>query len=324
MIACRALAAASALVMAGGCALVAEQPVEPAVRNEVPAAIKAAVTRPVRRTGDDRPETYLVQRGDTLFSIALDFGFDYRDVAFWNGLSDPSRILAGQVLRLRPAEVQPITPVQVKPVAGPGAIAVESLGSSVAPIGNTSSPAALAVAPSSGVVVLAEPRAVTLAYSAAALTRLGKAAAEDPSRTPSGEAAAAKAPSPANTADDESVEWSWPVRGDLLYRFGDAGRPKGIGIGGRLGQPVGAAAPGRVVYSGTGLRGYGKLVILKHNDTYLSVYAHNSAIFVKEGDVVQRGQKIAGLGDTDATQVGLHFEMRRFGRPIDPVGRLPP
>lgn len=324
MISCRALAAASALVMAGGCAVVAEQPVEPAARNDPATAVKATVARPVRRTGDDRPETYLVQRGDTLFSIALDFGFDYRELASWNGLSDPSRILAGQVLRLRPAEVPPIAAVQVKPVADPGAIAVESLGSSAAPLANTPSPATSAVAPSSGVVVLAEPRAVTLAYSPAALARLGRATTEDSRKTPQGADATARPSASADAADDESLEWTWPVRGDLLYRFGDAGRPKGIGIGGRPGQPVGAAAPGRVVYSGTGLRGYGKLVIVKHNDTYLSVYAHNSAIFVKEGDVVQRGQKIAGLGDTDAAQVGLHFEMRRFGRPIDPVGRLPP
>jgi lipoprotein NlpD len=180
------------------------------------------------------------------------------------------------------------------------------------------------VAPAPGVVVLAEPRAVTLAYSPAALARLGRATTEDPRKTSPGADATARPSASADAADDESLEWTWPVRGDLLYRFGDAGRPKGIGIGGRPGQPVGAAAPGRVVYSGAGLRGYGKLVIVKHNDTYLSVYAHNSAIFVKEGDVVQRGQKIAGLGDTDAAQVGLHFEMRRFGRPVDPVGRLPP
>jgi lipoprotein NlpD len=123
--------------------------------------------------------------------------------------------------------------------------------------------------------------------------------------------------------DDEALEWTWPVRGDLLYRFGDSGRLKGVGIGGRVGQPVAAAASGRVVYAGSGLRGYGRMVIVKHNETYLSVYAHNSALLVKEGDGVKRGQKIAEMGDSDAPRVGLHFEVRRFGRPIDPLGRLP-
>jgi len=124
-------------------------------------------------------------------------------------------------------------------------------------------------------------------------------------------------------ADDDSIDWSWPVRGDLLYRFGESGRLKGVGIGGRAGQPISAAAGGRVVYSGSGLRGYGRLVIVKHNETYLSVYAHNSALAVKEGDLVKRGQKIAEMGDSDATRVGLHFEIRRFGKPLDPLGRLP-
>jgi lipoprotein NlpD len=124
-------------------------------------------------------------------------------------------------------------------------------------------------------------------------------------------------------AEDDSIDWSWPVRGDLLYRFGESGRLKGVGIAGRSGQPIAAAAAGRVVYSGSGLRGYGRLVIVKHNETYLSVYAHNSALAVKEGDVVKRGQKIAEMGDSDATRVGLHFEIRRFGKPLDPLGRLP-
>jgi lipoprotein NlpD len=141
-------------------------------------------------------------------------------------------------------------------------------------------------------------------------------------------APAAGAPGPAlpdrqSPEDDEALDWAWPVRGDVIYRFGDTGRLKGIGIGGRMGQPVSAAAAGKVVYSGTGLRGYGRLVIVKHNETYLSVYAHNSLLAVKEGDAVKRGQRIADMGDTDTSRVSLHFEVRRFGKPIDPLGRLP-
>jgi lipoprotein NlpD len=123
--------------------------------------------------------------------------------------------------------------------------------------------------------------------------------------------------------DDDHLDWVWPAKGDLVYRFGESGKLKGVGIGGKNGQPVFAAAPGKVVYSGSGLRGYGKLVIIKHNDMFLSVYAHNSKILVKEGETVKRGQRIADMGDTDASRVALHFEIRRFGKPVDPVTQLP-
>jgi lipoprotein NlpD len=98
---------------------------------------------------------------------------------------------------------------------------------------------------------------------------------------------------------------------------------KGIAIAGKLGQPVLASAPGRVIFSGTGIRGFGKLIVIKHNNTYLSVYAHNSELVVKEGQNVTKGQKIAEMGNSDADQVKLHFEIRRFGKPIDPLKLLP-
>ncbi|MEP7246538.1 MAG: peptidoglycan DD-metalloendopeptidase family protein, partial [Gammaproteobacteria bacterium] len=123
--------------------------------------------------------------------------------------------------------------------------------------------------------------------------------------------------------DPDHPNWIWPAKGELIYRFGDSGKLKGVGISGKAGQPVLAAAAGKVVYSGSGLRGYGKLVIIKHSDTFLSVYAHNNEILVKEGDRVKRGQRIAEMGDTDANRVALHFEIRRFGKPVDPVAQLP-
>ena len=172
------------------------------------------------------------------------------------------------------------------------------------------------------------PKALTVDYSDQAWAQLGGTEPSPSARAPErSAAAAAKAPVPAAerdgaTADDEALPWAWPAKGDVLYRFGEAGRLKGIGIGGKAGQAVAAAADGKVVYSGTGLRGYGRLVIVKHNDTYISVYAHNSVLAVKEGDVVRRGQKIAEMGDSDASRVTLHFEVRRFGKPIDPMTRL--
>jgi lipoprotein NlpD len=130
-------------------------------------------------------------------------------------------------------------------------------------------------------------------------------------------------PSAPPPVGDLARGWVWPARGTLIHPFNSGANPKGIAIAGEAGQPVFAAAPGKVVYSGSGLRGYGKLIIIKHDDTFLSVYAHNRELLVKEGQRVAQGQKIAEMGNTDAERVGLHFEIRRQGRPVDPLQYLP-
>ena len=119
------------------------------------------------------------------------------------------------------------------------------------------------------------------------------------------------------------MTWAWPAAGSVLAGF-EEGRSKGLAIGGKAGDPVLAAADGRVVYAGSGLRGYGNLVIVKHNATFLSAYAHNQALLVKEDQLVRRGQRIAEMGSSDAERVQLHFEIRRQGRPVDPARMLPP
>jgi lipoprotein NlpD len=126
----------------------------------------------------------------------------------------------------------------------------------------------------------------------------------------------APAPSPS------VARWSWPAKGAVIGRFGGSGG-KGIDIGGRAGAPVKASAAGRVVYSGSGLRGYGKLIIIKHNERYLSAYAHNKKLHAKEGDKVQSGQRIAEMGQSDTDRIKLHFEIRRDGKPVDPLKHLP-
>ena len=132
------------------------------------------------------------------------------------------------------------------------------------------------------------------------------------------------APSPATAGDPDRLDWAWPTKGKIIAGFSDTANLKGIDIAGSAGQAIHASAPGRVVYAGNGLRGYGKLIIIKHNATYLSAYAHNREILVKEGQQVTRGQKIAEMGNTDADQVKLHFEIRRQGKPMDPAKYLPP
>ena len=135
---------------------------------------------------------------------------------------------------------------------------------------------------------------------------------------------AASTPPAATGADPDGLDWAWPTKGKIIAGFSDTANLKGIDIAGTAGQAIHASAPGRVVYAGNGLRGYGKLIIIKHNATYLSAYAHNREILVKEGQQVTRGQKIAEMGNTDADQVKLHFEIRRQGKPMDPAKYLPP
>jgi lipoprotein NlpD len=128
---------------------------------------------------------------------------------------------------------------------------------------------------------------------------------------------------PAVREGDDEITWAWPAAGAVTTVFDDT-RYKGVAIAGKAGDPVVAAADGRVVYAGSGLRGYGNLVIVKHNNTYLTAYAHNQTLLVKEEQLVRRGQKIAEMGSTDAERVQLHFEVRRQGKPVDPAKVLPP
>jgi lipoprotein NlpD len=125
----------------------------------------------------------------------------------------------------------------------------------------------------------------------------------------------------APSAAEDAISFQWPARGNLISGF-DESKNKGLDIGGKVGDPVTAAADGRVVYAGAGLRGYGNLIILKHNNTYLTAYAHNQTLLVKEDQVIKRGQKIAEMGNSDADQVKLHFEIRRQGKPVDPAKYL--
>jgi lipoprotein NlpD len=134
-------------------------------------------------------------------------------------------------------------------------------------------------------------------------------------------AATAATPLPTPSAAEDAISFQWPARGNLISGF-DESKNKGLDIAGKVGDPVMAAADGRVVYAGAGLRGYGNLIILKHNNTYLTAYAHNQTLLVKEDQVIKRGQKIAEMGNSDADQVKLHFEIRRQGKPVDPAKYL--
>jgi len=320
---------AVALVLAlAGCVASRPAPVED--RGRAPAAAKPAPAEAAAPAASASADTYVVKRGDTLYSIALDNGVDWRELAGWNQITDPSRLQAGQVLRVRP----PPGPdgVTVSPVVQAPAVAARPLGAD-APA--TATPAA----PAGG--LRTEPKGVRLPYSdenLAAVQRndTARVAVAPKPEAPPGVAAIKPEPPPAAKPEvppaaaakpepdgaDERVDWTWPAAGKLVATFNGASN-KGIDIAGRAGDPVNASAPGKVVYSGEGIPAYGKLVIIRHNGTYLSAYAHNSQILVKEGQTVAKGQKIAEVGSSGSESPRLHFEIRRLGKPVDPLQYLP-
>jgi lipoprotein NlpD len=268
-----------------------------------------------------KPESYTVKRGDTLYSIALDNGLDYRELAAWNNISDPAVLKPGFVLRLRPttqpearAQSQAEASVQVQPIVAPGALEPRPLGSEQR---GAAEPSRAAVEPREAGELKTGPKATKLPYSEENLALLLRQSPQKPEPKIDVPGPAAGA-----AAESDGVDWMWPASGRVLASF-SKGTNKGVDILGKVGDPVFASASGRVVYSGAGLRGYGKLIIIKHNETYLSAYAHNSNLLVKEGQSVARGQKIAEIGNTDSPQVKLHFEIRRLGEPVDPLKFLP-
>ena len=227
---------------------------------------------------------YIVKPGDTLIRIGLDTGQNWKDLVRWNNLENPNVIEVGQSLR----------------VVAPG----------VDPSAATSRPVA---------TTRAETRPLDPARAGASAP-----AASAPIAT-AGTSALTPTPAPAPTAReaDDDITWSWPAAAPVATPFDEA-RSKGLVFRGKAGDPVLAAADGRVVYAGSGLRGYGNLVILKHSPTYLTAYAHNQTLLVKEDQSVRKGQKIAEMGSTDTDRVKLHFEIRRQGKPVDPTRYLPP
>lgn len=305
----KALLVALALFMLAGCEapgfapigeLVKPKPATPAKTVSKPVANAVPPTAPsgVARTGE-----VVVQKGDTLFAIAFENGLDYRDLAFWNNLPSPDVIQVGQILRLTPPAVlsDKSKDIETLPLRDAGQPLVKNIKE--APL-------------------LTEPRAQRLPYTEANWAMLTGKTQDAPTAAEAPQSSAAP-PSTTVAPDQEAdEEWRWPAEGSLIGRFGEGGG-KGINIAGEKQSPVFSSAPGKVVYSGSGLRGYGKMVIVKHPGEYLTAYAHNHAILVKEGQWVKSGQKIAEMGDTESDRVKLHFEIRQYGKPVDPLKILP-
>jgi lipoprotein NlpD len=235
---------------------------------------------------------YVVRRSDTLFSIAFRYGWDWKALAERNQIPAPYTIHPGQTIRFDGRSNSTSTAVVSTPVVAPSAPSVVATTPDTAPSGSFKK----TVIPASGAPV------------------------------------AVVAPTPQNPTAPASVQaggrsptgWAWPSSGTLIGKFSSNGSlNKGIDIAGDLGQPVLAASDGSVVYAGSGLRGYGELVIIKHSDTYVSAYGHNRRLLVREGQQVKVGQTIAEMGSTGTDRVKLHFEIRRQGKPVDPLEFLP-
>ncbi len=287
--------------------------------RQAPVVERPLKLRPVVPVATEQPKDergfYTVKRGDTLLRIALDYGQHYRDLVTWNKLADPNDIKVDQVLRVAPPDN--VAGVQSMPVTAPPPSEPRTVQP---PVPRKTS-----------------PKGDKRAYSDAALAELrgdgparlepktadAKDAPDVPARVPVAVPSTGVAPgSVVSATEDDKLSWMWPSDGKVVATF-DEGKNKGIDIAGRAGQQVLAAGTGKVMYAGSGIRGYGNLVIVKHSNSLLSAYAHNRSIVVKEGQNVSRGQVIAEMGDSDADSVKLHFEIRQQGKPVDPSRFLP-
>lgn len=254
----------------------------------------ACSSRPVNAPVGDRserplrnPDVHRVRQGDTLFSVAFLYGYTLEELAAWNRLSAPYNIYKGQQLRLTAPSKSTARKTESK-------------------VSKPKNPPPKSSRPKTR-------------YSAKVITK-------KPSRVPQSRASTAQtasnrqSPAPSGT----SMEWSWPAGGRVIRGFDSksAGK-KGIDIAGKTGESVRAAAAGKVVYSGSGLSGYGRLIIIKHNKNFLSAYAHNRKLIATEGQWVEKGELIAQMGSSGTDRTQLHFEIRKQGRPVDPLRYLP-
>ncbi len=280
-------ALAVAGVLLAGCAAQSPAP----VRHTTAPPTSTVATAPSGQV----QRLHVVRPGDTLMGISRLYGQNLNDLIVWNGLMDPNQLRVGQEVRVSPpvapggdtsTAVAVAQPVQIQPITSPS----------------------MTEAP-----VMHEPRGGRQPYSDQAWAAI---------RPDAGVPSPSVAPQPVPPAVTDA-KWLWPASGAIIAGFNEATN-KGVDIAGNPGDPVIASAAGQVVYSGSGLRGYGKLVIIKHDDDYLTAYAHNQNLLVKEGDSISKGQRIAELGSTDADRPKLHFEIRRQGRPVDPMQYLPP
>lgn len=327
----RVLKLLSMLVILGlsACATTPPAPVEDRTAEPTDGT-SIEVTEPNADSQQPRTDanTYIVQQEENLYRIGLKTGIDYREIAAANDIEPPYNVRVGQVLIL-PKQGQMMDNTDDEGVT------TSTIEDSDSAITATTTDTQNTLIPT-----VSSPKRYREPYTEEAFAKPTElvivALPENPPVTTAAETpeTSAKTPTlpvikkPEPPKPTGPITWGWPHRGKILRQFGDnrhqnEGKNNGLDIAGKVGQPIKAAADGKVIYSGSDLRGYGKLVIIKHNKLYLSVYAHNSHLFVKDGQAVKKGQKIAELGSTEADRPKLHFEIRREGQSIDPKRFLP-
>jgi lipoprotein NlpD len=300
--------AALSVFLVAGCSMT--RPPAP-VDDRRPSSAQAKPPATAPAAAAPRAAGYVVKRGDTLYSIALETGVDHRELARWNGLDDAARIRIGQELRLTSPEDRSAPGVQVGSVRSPaGELEARPLGQ------------AAPTAPAADGALKTSPRALRMPYSEQNLAALQKPEAVKPA-APVAAAPAPAAPAPAMAPAADAIDFIWPAKGRVVAGFSEP-RNKGVDIAGNLGDPVYAAAAGRVIYVGSGIPGLGKFIVVRHENGFNTVYAHNRENLVKMDQSIARGQKIAEIGNSDADSPKLHFQIRKFGTPLDPMRYLPP
>ena len=309
-----------------------------------------------RRAVENSPQ-YTVKAGDTLYGIAWQHNLDYRQLAAINNIDAPYQIYPGQTIALREGAggMSTSSGGNASPASTSGAVATGLQPQATAVASNDQEldwllPDESAIERNQRLTAeRAERTAVEASQQVAAAAN---APVESTNQQPPAQPAQEPAPTPEPTPEPEpatepepaaqptqtvrtdrssrtftpaeNIDWQWPTDGQVIGEFGQGGSiTAGIDIAGQKGQPIRAAGPGIVVYAGSGVRGYGNLILLKHNDQFLSAYAHNDSLSVKENDVVEAGEVIATMGDSDADAVKLHFEVRRNGQPQNPLDYLP-
>lgn len=280
----------------GGCSSSWKAPLETRTGSS-PSSSSVAQKKPKQGLPGPDARSYRVQSGDTLYAIAWRSNKDFRDIARWNGIRKPYTIYKGQWLRLEPRK-------------GPSLAKAQRASSKSAKPTTSTKPAkskSASVKKSSGKAVRKSSGKSTETSSSKTLKRTASSPQADSQGFPKG-----------------PLRWDWPIRGKIrsTYKRGDPLR-KGVKIAGRPGDPIRAAEGGKVVYSGSGLIGYGRLIIVKHNDKYLSAYGHNRKLLVSQGQHVTKGQQIAEMGTSNDGKPLLHFEIRRDGKPVNPLALLP-
>ena len=317
---------ALAAIVAAGCT---------SPRHRAPVEDRGALRPAVGQTGKvlpgsenaGKPGYYTVKPGDTLMRIGVETGLPWRDIQRWNELADANAIEVGQVLRVAPpgAGATPAATTAAAPAADAGGVTTKGVGAGRVEAKPLDAKPADAKAPAlAGSAPVATPGPLVPVPSTAPVT-LPAPVATPPATAPAAVPAASDAANPGTDEvkeGEDGLKWSWPSRNGVAAKF-DEGRTKGLVFTGAAGDPVSAASDGRVIYAGSGLRGYGNLVIIQHPKNYLTAYAHNQKLLVKEDQVVRRGQRIAEMGSSDAPRVQLLFELRKAGKPMDPSKLMP-